>query len=95
MPAVYPELTSGDLFIALDAASYTWSDTRNASTATSATVYGTSAQVNAEYTGLRGNLFRIRRSYLHFDLSSVSGTITDLDLGYSSLLSHWFHLYIS
>jgi hypothetical protein len=80
MPSVAPEITSGELYIALDGASYTWSDTRNASTATTAYVYQNGVLINAEYTGLRGNTFRIRRGYLHFDLSSVSGTITDLDL---------------
>lgn len=80
MPAVDTETTAGELFIALDATSYTWSDTRNASTAGLAYVYYSGVLINAEYTGLRGNLWRIRRGYLHFDLSSVSGTITDLDL---------------
>jgi len=80
MPSVATETTAGELFIALDATSYTWSDTRNASTATLAYVYYSGVVIAAEYTGLRGNLFRIRRGYLHFDLSSVSGTITDLDL---------------
>lgn len=81
MPSVATETTAGELFIALDAASYTWSDTRNASTATTAYVYQSGVVINAEYTGLRGNTFRIRRGYLHFDLSSVSGTITALNLG--------------
>lgn len=81
MPSVVTETTAGELFIALDATSYTWSDTRNASTATLAYVYYSGVSINAEYTGLRGNTFRIRRGYLHFDLSSVSGTITDLSLG--------------
>ncbi len=80
MPSVTPENTSGELFISLDSTIYTWSDTRNASTATTAFVYQSGALINAEYVGSRGNTFRIRRGYLHFDLSSVSGTITDLDL---------------
>ena len=80
MPSVAPETTSGELFTYLDATSYTWSDTRNASTAGLAYVYQQGVVIVAEYTGGRGSLFRIRRGYLHFDLSSVSGTITDLDL---------------
>ena len=80
MPSVTPELTSGELFIYLDAIAYTWSDTRNASTANLAYVYQQGVLINAEYTGARGSNWRIRRGYLHFDLSSVSGTITDLDL---------------
>ena len=34
MPSVSPENTSGEVRITLDATSYTWEDTRNASTGT-------------------------------------------------------------
>lgn len=80
MPTKTPENTSGEVRINLDATAYTWSDTRNASTGTLASVNSGTVSVFSDYTGLRGNTFRISRGYLNFDLSSVSGTITDLSL---------------
>ena len=80
MPSVSPENTSGEVRITLDATSYTWEDTRNASTGTFAYVNQQTVGVFADYTGLRGNTYRISRGYLNFDLSSVSGTITALSL---------------
>lgn len=80
MPSVDYDNTSGEVRITLDATSYTWSDTRNASTGTLAYVNYQTVAIFADYTGLRGNTFRIARGYLNFDLSSVSGTITALSL---------------
>ncbi len=80
MPTETPENTSGRVLISLDSTAYTWSDTRNASTGTFAYVNNSTVSIFADYTGLRGNSFRISRGYLNFDLSSVSGTITDLSL---------------
>ena len=80
MPSVSPENTSGEVRITLDATSYTWEDTRNASTGTLAYVNYQTVSVFSDYTGLRGNTYRIARGYLNFDLSSVSGTITALSL---------------
>lgn len=73
--------TGGYITLSLNASLYSWSDLRNASTGDAAQANPTTTSVNASYsTAFRGGLFTIVRTYLAFDLSGVTGTITDLDL---------------
>jgi hypothetical protein len=73
--------TGGRIILNENAASFTWDDVRNASTGDIAAPNPTNTFVYAKYViGGRGSTFNISRTYLAFDLSSVVGTITDLDL---------------
>lgn len=72
--------TGGYIFHTLDALIYSWSDTRNASTGGSVSV-NPAASLTGVYEVLGiGKNHNILRTYLAFDLSSVTGTITAIDL---------------
>ena len=60
---------------------FTWNDVRNSTTGTIVGVNPSSSGILARYVSSgRGAGFRIQRTYLAFDLSSVTGTITDITL---------------
>ena len=73
--------TGGYIYKSESAMLFTWSDVRNSTTGTNVYVNPGSSFVLARYVSSgRGAGFRIDRTYLAFDLSSVTGTITDITL---------------
>lgn len=65
----------------LDSTTYTWADTRNASTGNGFVLISpTTTSTLARLSISRGSNWQICRVFIKFDLSGVSGTITDLDL---------------
>ena len=65
----------------LDSTIYTWADTRNGSTGNGFVLISpTSINPLAQKNTSRGSNWEISRVFIKFDLSSVTGTITDLDL---------------
>jgi hypothetical protein len=73
--------TGGQISISASVLLFTWSDVRNSSTGNSVSVNPSNSLVGA-YTisSGRGSTYNIFRTYLAFDLSSVVGTITSMDL---------------
>lgn len=72
--------TGGYIINSLDSLFFTWDDTRDSPWGTNAYVSPFTSRIGAYSIFGRGNSFNIIRTYLAFDLSGVSGTISSMNL---------------
>jgi hypothetical protein len=70
----------GYIINSLDSLFFTWEDTRNSLWGTNVSVNPATSRIGAYSIFGRGNSFNIIRTYLVFDLSSVVGTISSMNL---------------